>query len=110
MSQPSESSGEAIRLYQPKRRKRAGPILRFSELYVLGGHPYRVVGERWRVEDAANSPSPTIPDPQRPGVVCTLRVVDEVTGAIIPPVSAVEFSRAEGARPAPQASGSFASP
>lgn len=99
MSQPrSDDAEQPIHLYQPSKEKAPEPVFQFSRLYILNGHPYQWVGERWREEDAAFSPSPTIPDEQHPGIAITARLVDGLTGEIIPSVSFAEFSLAQAVR------------
>lgn len=63
-----------------------GPALEYHTYFVVNGVPVHLVGERWLTRDAANSLSPTYPDPLQPGVELTTRL-EGPDGAIIQAVS-----------------------
>lgn len=63
-----------------------GPVLQYHTYFVVNGVPFHLVGERWLAKDAANSPSPTYPDPLQPGVELTTRL-EGPDGTIIQAVS-----------------------
>lgn len=63
-------------------------------LYLIGGHPVQWVSERWRKTDAWACPTPTLPDPERPGYCVSIRMVDWSAGEIIPPADCRTFESA----------------
>lgn len=63
-----------------------GPALEYHSYFVVNGMPLHLVGERWLAEHAANSLSPTYPDPLQPGIELTTRI-ETVDGTIIQAVS-----------------------
>jgi hypothetical protein len=94
------------RVILPIRPDVPGPVLDLHLYYVIDGVPIHYVGERWRKEDAAHCPYPTVPDPHNPNLVLTYRLIDGVTGDIIPDVSCAVHDRLAAARRAILASSS----
>lgn len=73
---------------------RPAPIFRIGRIFLVNGRILQAIGERWRMEDAAHSPAPAVPDGQRFGVALTIYLRDPVTREIFSPVSADEAGAA----------------
>jgi hypothetical protein len=70
----------------PASRSLPKPILEYHQYYIVDGVPVHFVGQRWKAEDAAHSPTPGAPDPYQPGIVLSSRLED-ASGAVIQAVS-----------------------
>jgi hypothetical protein len=63
------------------------PTWEFGQLFILSGHPVQWIGERWRESEAWACPVATMPDPDQPGIRMAIRMVDAISGEILPAVA-----------------------
>lgn len=78
------------------------PILRTWKTFVIGGIPYRVIGERWHTRDVPRLDVSCQIDPGRPGEALSFRMIDLSTGQAIAPASDEDLASLLGGPRSPQ--------